>query len=242
MYKRHYTTLRYATRLLPLKFVTFVAFCCCLCYNTIMPKITDMQIQKNNKTRANLYIDGEFSFALEMFTVMKLGLKIGQEVSQEKLREAVLDSEQSVAFEKAMSYLARGMKTAKQVREYLTKKGYHKEVVERVIAKLMDYRYIDDEAYARLYVAQNSKTKGDRRLKQELVNKGIALAQAERFSELDSEQTLENATQLAQKYMKNKPQDIKTLGKLQRYLIGRGYGFDIVNTVVRNFKIDVPED
>ena len=50
-----------------------------------MPKITDMQIQKNNKTRANVYIDGEFAFALEMLTVMKLGLKIGADVSTEKL-------------------------------------------------------------------------------------------------------------------------------------------------------------
>ena len=95
-----------------------------------MPKITDMQIQKNNKTRANVYIDGEFSMALEMLTVMKLGLKIGQEVSQERLAEAVFDSEKSVAFEKAMGYLGRGMKTVKQMRDYLTKKAYTHEVVE----------------------------------------------------------------------------------------------------------------
>ena len=49
-----------------------------------MPKITDMQIQKKNKTRANVYLDGEYAFALEMLTVMKLGLKIGQDVSQKK--------------------------------------------------------------------------------------------------------------------------------------------------------------
>ena len=74
-----------------------------------MPKITDMQIQKNNKTRANVYVDGEFAFALEMLTVMKLGLKIGQEVSEGRLKEAIFDSEKSVAFERAMDYLGRGL-------------------------------------------------------------------------------------------------------------------------------------
>ena len=206
-----------------------------------MPKITDMQIQKNNKTRANVYIDGEFAFALEMLTVMKLGLKIGQEVSQERLAEAVFDSEKSVAFEKAMGYLGRGMKTAKQMRDYLERKTYAPEVVDYVLRRLKDYHYIDDEQYAKLYVEHNSSTKGERRLKQELVSKGIAVSLAEQHSQLDSEQALSDAQRLADKYMKNKPHDVKTLQKLQRYLLSRGYGYDIVNNVLRNYKINTEE-
>ena len=206
-----------------------------------MPKITDMQIQKKNKTRANVYIDGEFSMALEMLTVMKLGLKIGQEVSQDRLAEAVFDSEKSVAFEKAMGYLGRGMKTVKQMRDYLTNKQYSPKVVEYVINRLKEYRYIDDIAYAKLYVEHNSATKGERRLKQELVSKGIAVNLAEEHSQIDSEQAQASATRLADKYMKNRPHDLKTLQKLQRYLLSRGYGYDTVNNVLRNFKIDTDE-
>lgn len=203
-----------------------------------MPKITDMQIQKSNKTRANVYIDGEFSMALEMLTVMKLGLKIGQEVSESRLREAMFDSEKSVAFEKAMGYLGRGMKTVKQMRDYLTGKAYAPEVVEYVLTRLKEYRYLDDEAYARLYVEHNNSTKGERRLKQELVQKGISVNLAEVHAQIDNDDALENAARLAEKYMKNKPRDLKTLQKLQRYLIGRGYGYDIVNTVLHNYRIN----
>ncbi|MCH5160217.1 MAG: RecX family transcriptional regulator [Clostridiales bacterium] len=207
-----------------------------------MPKITDMQIQKNNKTRANVYIDGEFAFALEMLTVMKLGLKIGQELPQERLSEAIFDSEKSVAFEKAMDYLGRGMKTAKQMRDYLEKKGYDSRVVDYVVAKLKEYRYIDDDAYAKLYVERNAATKGDRRLKQELIQKGIAVSRAEEYAVTDDGQALSNATRLAERYLKNKPTTIKTLQNLQRYLLGRGYGFDTVNSVVRQYKIEVEEN
>ena len=202
-----------------------------------MPKITDMQIQKNNKTRANVYIDGEYAMALEMLTVMKLGLKIGQVVSQEKLSEAVFDSEKSVAFEKAMGYLGRGMKTAKQMRDYLEKKAYAPEVVDYVLCRLKEYHYIDDEQYAKLYVEHNSATKGERRLKQELISKGIAGSTAEEYAELDSEQAQASAERLAEKYMKNKPHDVKTLQKLQRYLLSRGYGYDTVNAILRNYHI-----
>ena len=128
-----------------------------------MPKITDIQIQKNNKTRANVYIDGEFAFGLEMLTVMKLGLKIGKEVSEQTLAEAVFDSDKSVALTKAVGYLSRAMKTRRQMRDYLTGKGYSPRIISYVLEKLEEYRYVDDEAYAKLYVEQNSANKGERR-------------------------------------------------------------------------------
>ena len=200
-----------------------------------MPTITDLQIQKNNKTRANVYIDGEFCCALEMLTVMKLGLKIGGEISAAKLREAASDSERSVAFEKAIGYLSRGYKTVHQTREYLTKRGYASDTVEYVIAKLKDYRYLDDEAYARMYVEQNIASKGARRIRQELIFKGISYTLAEQYSVQDPDTSVDNARRLASKYMKNKTPDIKELQRLQRYLLSRGYGFDVVNTVVRGY-------
>lgn len=207
-----------------------------------MPKITDMQIQKSNKTRANLYVDGEFAFGVEMLTVMKLGLKIGQEVSEQKLQEAIFDSEKSVAFEKAMDYLSRSMKTQKQITDYLYKKGYTPAVVHYVVDKLVDYKYVDDAAYARVYVEQNGKTKGNRRLQQELQQKGISREQAEEFACLSKDVSYKSALSLAQKYMKNKAADLKTLQKLQRYLLLRGYDFDTVNGIIRTFKSDDATD
>lgn len=203
-----------------------------------MPKITDMQIQKNNKTRANVYIDGEFSFALEMLTVMKLGLKIGSDVSPERLAEAVFDSEQSVCFDKAMNYLSRGMKTRKQMRDYLLGKGYSAEVVDCVLNKLADYKYVNDEYYAQAYVQANLAAKGERRLKQELQQKGISSALAEKCCVVEPDVAKANAERLADKYMRNKPRDLKTLQKLQRYLLSRGYDFDTVNAAVRTYKTD----
>lgn len=206
-----------------------------------MPKITDMQIQKRNKSRANIYIDGEFAFALEMLTVMKLGLKIGKEIDVDTVKMALFDSETSVAFGKAVDYLARAMKTTKQMRDYLTKKGYAPDVVECVIDKLKGYKYLDDETYAKLYTQQSKTHKGQRRIKQELLNKGISHTEVDSQVQIDEDDQLATATTLAQKYLKNKDRDIKTMQKLQRFLLYRGFDFDIVNSVIRNFK-DVSTD
>lgn len=203
-----------------------------------MPKITDLVIQKNNKSRANLYLDGEFVCGVEMLTVMKLGLKIGNDISEQKWQEAVFDSEKSVAFGKAVDYLGRGMKTSKQIKDYLVKKDFAPAVVDYVVQKLKEYRYIDDNEYARLFVEQNSKNKGERRLKQELQQRGISREAAELASEMTEEEALANASALAQKYMKNKGRDVKDMQRLQRYLLSRGYNFDTVNSVLRSFKLD----
>lgn len=213
-----------------------VAISLSLCYNIFMPKITDMQIQKKNKTRANVYIDGEFAFALEMLTVMKLGLKIGAEVSDDRLNEAVFDSEKSVCFDKALSYLSRGMKTRKQMRDYLLGKGYSDEVVNYVLDKLRDYKYIDDDYYAKTYVEQNLSTKGERRLKQELCSRGVPQEVVDRRCAVSADVAAENAERLAAKYMRGKTVDLKTLAKLQRYLLSRGDDFDVVNSILRHFE------
>lgn len=201
-----------------------------------MQKITDIQPQKRNKSRVNVYVDGEYVLALELLTVMKLGLKIGTEVTETQLAEAALDTEQSVALERAMNYIARGRKTSFQLRKYLTDKEYAPAVVNYVMDKMKYYGYIDDKAYAQAYVEQNSQSKGARRVKQELIQRGIKLSEAEEVSEQERDFSLDNATRLAERYMRGKNCDIKTIVKLQRYLVSRGYDFDIVNSVVRAYK------
>ena len=124
------------------------------------------------------------------------------------------------------------------MREYLTGKGYSPDVVSNVVDRLKELKYLDDETYARLYVEQNSQSKGEYRLKQELSVKGISKALIDKYCVQDGERSVNAAAQLAVKYMKGKPSDVKTLQKLQRYLISRGYGFDTVNQVIHNFKQD----
>lgn len=201
-----------------------------------MAKITDIQPQKRNKNRVNLYLDGEYSLALELITVKKLGLKIGNDVSESQLAQATLDTEQTIALEKAMNYIARGRKTSWQMKKYLVDKQYSPAVVQYVMDKMKYYGYIDDKAYAEAYAEQNADTKGARRIKQELLQRGLSVEYAEQFSEQDGELSLTNAERLAARYMRGKIGDVKTLSKLQRYLVSRGYDFDVVNSVVRSYK------
>ena len=129
-----------------------------------MPRITDIQVQKNNKNRVNIYVDGEFLRGAEAISVVRNGLKTGMEISEERLREALADSERESAFAKAVEYLSRAMRTEEQLKKFLLSKGYDSDTVDSVADKLREYGYIDDARYARLYAEQFGKTRGKKHI------------------------------------------------------------------------------
>ena len=126
--------------------------------------------------------------------------------------------------------------------DYLLKKGYSQEVTQDVLQRLCGYKYVDDEAYCEAYVRQNGQGKGARRIRAELLERGISAEMADRHSDLDEETQRRGAQQVAHKYMKNKPCDVKTMQKLQRYLLSRGYGYETVSAVVRSYREDCSDD
>ena len=200
-----------------------------------MAIISQIEIQKRNKQRVNLYVDGEFYSGLQLVAVVRLGLREGAEVDEATLKEAVHQSEISYAFEKCVDYLSKSMKTTKQIRDYLRKKGVVSEVEEIVVQKLKDYHYVDDQLYFQLYTEQNSLSKGQRRIKNELMQKGIYKEMAEQV-EVDDQKQRQTAVELSQKYMKNKTNDFKTLQKLQRFLVYRGFDYDVVSQIIGQYR------
>lgn len=203
-----------------------------------MPVITDITVQQRHKDRVNIFIDGEFVCAMEALSAVKYRLKIGTEITQAVLLDSIRDSECSSAFGKAVDYLARGIKTVSQVRQYLLGKGYSADIADVVVDKLVGYRYLNDDMYVASYIASHSRTKGRRRIVAELQHKGISRQLCDSI-ELDSDITLDNATALATKYMRNKTTDIATLAKLQRHLIGRGYDYDTVGRIISTYRENI---
>lgn len=192
-----------------------------------MNEITAITPQIKDKTRCNIYIDGRFCCGLSLETTVKNRLKVGQTVEPQRLAEIQLDSEKSVAFDKALTHLSATRKTEKQIREFLSSKGYLSAVIEYVVEKLRSYSFLDDGAYAEAYVEQAVKRKGARLIRMELKSKGIGEREIEEaLDALDGESELRAATEILEKYMRGKNADRETLQKGYRYLISKGYDYD----------------
>jgi regulatory protein len=169
--------------------------------------------------------------------VLAAGLKVGSVVDETKLLSVAFDSDVDAAFNKCIDLLARSLKTERQIVTYLTGKGYSDEVTAVVVGKLKGYHYIDDVKYAQLYTAQNSTSKGARRIKLELGAKGIDRQLSDAAADsIDAEKSADTARQLAEKYMKNKNTDVKMLVKLQRYLLTRGFEYEVISSIVNGYR------
>ena len=198
-----------------------------------MPEITAITPQKHDKTRCNIEVDGRFFCGMELETVMRNRLKAGLSVTGEELSAMQLESEKTTAFDKALSYLSVSMKTEKQMRDYLKKKGYLEGVIDHVVAKLKEYGYIDDALYSASYSSSVSKRKGKRLIAAELKRKGVgddAIESA--LSSIESE--TESAENVLKKYLRGKTLDKPTLQKAYRYLIGKGFDFDTAKSALKS--------
>ena len=179
--------------------------------------------------RYNLYLDGEFYSGIEPDVIVKYSFKNFMEIEKEKIEQIVQESETFYAFNKALNYLSKSMKTENEIREYLLKKGVKKEVVENAIVKLIEYKYINDEIYAKNYVEFYKEKFGKLKIKQNLLNKKIDEEIISKHLDYNEEENLENVAKLIEKQRKNKEFDLKLKQKITRNLLSKGYSFDIIN-------------
>lgn len=201
-----------------------------------MPKITAITAQEKRKDRCNIYLDGEFYAGVSLETVMKFRLKAGAETDEARLKEILTDAGNSEATEKALSYISKTVKTKRQVKEYLLKKGYSESACYHAIDKLKEYGYIDDCEYARRYIDSTGKTQGKRLLAYKLMAKGVKKEDIEAAYETAGKNSAENAAALAAKKMKNKDVTKENVLKTYRYLISRGFSYEEAERAVEPFK------
>ena len=193
--------------------------------------VTDIKPQAKNSKRVNLYLDGKFYCGLELFTVMKHRVKIGNDYTEKEIIDIQIAEEEGVCFNYALNLLSKSVKTEKEIIAKLKKRGYVSEIIDKVIFKLKDYGYVNDEEFAEKYINSYSKNKGKRLLKSELKLKGVSDAIIEdKFLSVENE--LETAIKIAEKYVKNKPVDIKTKQKCYKYLLSKGFSYDDSKTAV----------
>lgn len=196
-----------------------------------MAEITN--IVKSGKDKYSVYIDNEFSCFLTSETIVKNSFKIGQFIDQSQIETAQFENEKLTAFDRAIKYLS-AIKSEKQVKDYLYSKGYGKKIVDFVINKLKEYNYVNDEIFAKMYIQNYQTKKGKKLLTFELETKGISKEIISNLLE-DFDDNLECMRLLAEKFLRNKPRDKKTAIKLSNHLFSKGYTYDKINIILKEF-------
>ena len=200
--------------------------------------ITKIEVGKRNKERVNIYIDEEFAFSLSAEIVYKENLASKQTVDVEKLIKLAKEDEFMKCKNSALRIVERSYKTEKEVQTKLLAKEYSKESIDRTMEFLREYRLIDDQSYVKMYVKDKLRSQGKNKIKYNLKRKGICdeLINAE-LSNIDNEESRDGAVILAEKkyreLQRRESDKYKISQKLYRFLISKGYNYDLASQVMK---------
>ena len=160
--------------------------------------------------------------------------------------------DEAALYQYAVGALARQMRTVAELKRLMSRRVEQGEVGESkmaaVVARLADQHYLDDRAFASTYtrLRQENQSFGKRRVQQELTRKGV---QAELVaSTLETAYAQVSEEELVRRYVARKrikkPQDEKETARLVRRLVGAGFSFAIISTLLKSWKLDLdlPED
>jgi regulatory protein len=106
----------------------------------------------------------------------KLGISKGKIIDSEEYGHLKEESARIECRQKAFNYLAVRSRSGLEMRTYLIKKGFNKDIVEEVVCWLKDKNYINDHDFAVSFINNRMKSRliGRNALKRDLYKKGVS--------------------------------------------------------------------
>ncbi|MBR5648001.1 RecX family transcriptional regulator [Candidatus Saccharibacteria bacterium] len=200
-------------------------------------KITDIRQAVKNENRVNVFVNGKYSFSLDIAQVVDLHVKKGMVISGEQLEEFKKASEFGKLYQRALEWSLTRPHSEREVNDYLYKKIYERKLdknyIGLIIEKLKAKRYVDDEAFARWYVENRFVKKGisRKKLSMELMKKGVAREIIDTVLDLRNDE--EEIKKIIAKKRAKYDDD-----KLIAYLCRQGFDFQLTQGLVRSGETD----
>lgn len=199
--------------------------------------ITAVERQKRAAGRYNVFLDGQYAFSVHEDVMIKHRLLKGERVHADKLREVLEDEEQQKAWSDGLKHVGRRPRSEKETRQYLKRRGYAPPLIDRIIGRLKEQRYLDDADFATAWTEHRffTQKKGRSWVKQELQQKGVAPATIqEALSQVSADEEERIAFELGLKKWNatsGNAQDKKR--KTSAFLMRRGFSGAVTGKAIR---------
>jgi regulatory protein len=160
------------------------------------------------------------------------------EESERVIKDAVRARERTMS--RAVKLLAAKPRSVRELRERLLEKNWtNAEIVEGVIEKLEEYKYLDDEQFAKDYAASKVRQKpvGRRSLQQSLSRKKLDKETVEQaigqvFETTPESEVIDRAIN-RRLMIKGRPETREDIKKFYDHLLRQGFAYDLVSTRMR---------
>lgn len=207
--------------------------------------ITRLAFQKRTDERVNVYLDGEYAFALPALEAARL--KVGQALTDAEIAALRATDAVAKAYDRAVQYLSVRPRSVVEVRRRLQEAEVDPEAVEATIQRLTEQGYLNDAEFARFWVEnrQRFRPKGEQALRQELRQAGVDNETIqESLAGLDTSQAAYDAARpKAERLKLLAREDPKAFQlKLGNFLLRRGFNYDIVREITNRLLRELDEE
>jgi len=205
--------------------------------------ITKIIRKRTRKPSFSVHVEGTPAFELSEEVLTKLGLEVGNEISETTVEQILTAEAMARAKTIAINYISYRPRSAQEVVTKLTRKGFSPDLARKVVQRLQDLRMIDDLEFARMFTRDRKRRRplGRALLRRSLHAKGIAPHFVEQvLREVVTDEDQEHAAaQLAAKHLRISQHSYQKLDEARRrkrlhdYLLRRGFSNDIASKTVR---------
>jgi len=139
-------------------------------------EITALRLQKKNRRRVSVYLDGEYAFGLQ--SAIAAPLRVGQILSPDEIGQLRKRDSAEVAYHQVLNYLSYRSRSCAEIEGYLKRRKVAPEIIPLVVDRLTEAGLLDDKDFARYWVENREafRPRGKRLLRSELRGKGVANA------------------------------------------------------------------
>lgn len=197
-------------------------------------RITAILTQERNSQRANVFVDGQFAFGLQMIEAAKLFK--GQLLSDEDIAHLLSVDEQERAHEQALRFLSYRPRSEMELTRHLRQHGFSEPAIQAESERLSRAGFVDDQAFAQYWVSNRDqfRPRGQSALRHELRQKGVADGIIDAILK-DSDES-EKAYQVALERLARwrRANSALSMGaatlrrKLIDHLLRRGFGYQVI--------------
>jgi regulatory protein len=197
-----------------------------------MAKITAIEPQKRDPDRVNIHLDGNYAFGLARITAA--WLKVGQELSEDKIASLQVEDDRERAYQQAMLFLSYRARSESEIRQNLSKHDFPQDVVEQTLERLRENQLANDQQFARAWVENRNtfRPRSRRALQMELRQKGLSDEAAQSALEGLDEEALAYEAGLKKARRLRSEEWSEFRKKLSEHLARRGFPYSVIAPVV----------
>ncbi len=169
----------------------------------------------------------------------KYKVSVDMAFSEEEILEMKYFSDIERAKTRAINYISGKLKTKYEVRLKLKENGFTEDIIDEVLDILENEEYLNDRVFCEIFIEDKKKLNGygKNKIKSLLIQKGISKNIFEDFlDEFEYDDEFDNALKMGIKklnLLSNEEDNFKKKQKIINYLAYRGFGFDVINDVLR---------